>query len=84
MWQQALDFFLHYYKPCDTLEESTDQYSTNQLHGMLERHSGESFTPEELAKRLEELGYKYSYTSEMMFEWLFIQTKQIEAPPVLS
>lgn len=71
MWQESLEVFLKYYTPCQTVEDSTQQFTTPQLINMLEQHSGCQIPPEDLNALLTERGFIYEYTQELMFEWLF-------------
>jgi hypothetical protein len=76
MWQQALDTFLRYYSPCNTVDESTHQFSTSQLYAMLEQHCGGNMTIEQMTEYLAQKEFKFEYTAEMQFEWLFKEVKQ--------
>jgi transposase len=73
MWQKAISLFLSYYDPCNSVEESTHQFTTPQLVHMLQQHSGVEIITQDVIDILTDQGYKYDYTSELNFEWLFKQ-----------
>lgn len=70
MWQDVLTIFLQDYSPTDSILDSTEQYSTPQLHTMLETASGESILPKDIIDELNKRGFKQKHTGNLNIEWL--------------
>lgn len=73
MWQEALTIFLETYSPTDSMQESTHQFTTNEICTMLERHAGGIIEKPELVKTLSDKGFKYIRTGDLTLEWLMVQ-----------
>lgn len=73
MWQEALAIFLESYCPTDNLQDSTHQFTTNEICMMLEKHSGGIIEKADLVRTLSDKGFKYIRTGDLTLEWLMIQ-----------
>lgn len=71
MWQETLTILLKPYQPAATLADSTHQFETSEIMGILQEN-GCHPTIEELTLRLKEIGFTQANTStnELRLEWL--------------